>query len=78
MKRTIAKYLLYIYTSFIKNDDAEFYKKWAQPYIKIVIFFRKIYIWIASIIFFPIFVINMTIKPDKRFLDHMRNGKYNF
>lgn len=57
MKRLIAKYLLYIYTSYIKNDDADDFKKWAKPYINTIIFFRSIYIWTASVIFFPIFVL---------------------
>jgi len=59
MKKNIAKYLLFIYTKFIIIEDLDIYKKWALPFIKATHFVEKIYIWLFSIIFFPIFVILM-------------------
>ena len=69
MKRFIAKYLLYIYVNFIKDDSIDYFKKWAQPIMRPFIFIRKIYIWMISIIFFPIFVIGMIFENDKRVLE---------
>jgi len=66
MKRFIARYMLYIYLRFIKFDEYEIYKKWIVPYIKMIIFFRAIYMWIASIIFFPIFWIGMKIEENEK------------
>ena len=70
MKKIIAKYLLYIYTHFIVDDSIDYLKKWAQPFMKPFIFIRKIYIWIGSVIFFPIFVLGMIL--DKR-LSEIKN-----
>ena len=61
MKQAIAKYFLYIYLNFIKDDETDIYKKWALPFIKGTIFVRSIYIWIASIIFFPIFLLHKSL-----------------
>jgi len=58
--------MLYIYLRFIKFDEYEIYKKWIVPYIKMIIFFRAIYMWIASIIFFPIFWIGMKIEENEK------------
>jgi hypothetical protein len=67
MKRKLAKYILYIYTNYI-IEDFDIYKKWSLPFFKIANFFRKIYVWVFSIIFFPIFVFLMkygkTIKEE--------------
>ena len=60
MKKFTAKYMLYIYLNFIK-EDLTIYKKWALPIIKILIFFNYIYIYIASVIFFPFFLIGMIV-----------------
>jgi len=54
----IAKYMLYIYTTYIQ-EDFDIYKKWALPFIYAVWFIRGIYIWIGSIIFFPLFYLGM-------------------
>ena len=61
MKRFIAKYMLYIYVNFIKDEnlDMELFKPNYRFIIKIANFMRSIYIWIGSIVFFPIFVIGM-------------------
>ena len=62
MKRFIAKYMLYIYLNFIKDDSIEYFKKWAKPFMKPFIFIRKVYIWLGSIVFFPIFVFGMIFE----------------
>lgn len=64
MKAFIARYMLYIYMKFIKDDEIDIFKKWAIPFIHITLFIRSVYIWIASIIFFPIFIFGM-IFEDK-------------
>lgn len=64
MKKFLVEYVLYIYVNFISNNEIDTYKKWAQPFIKFLNFLNNIYIWIASIVFFPIFVICMRI--DKK------------
>lgn len=56
--------MLYIYLNFIKDDDMEIYKNWALPIMKTAYFFRAIYAWIASIIFFPIFIIGMIFEEE--------------
>lgn len=66
MKRFLAEYILYIYLNFIKFDEYEIYKKKFVPFIKSVIFVRAIYMWIASIILFPIFIIGMIIEKNKQ------------
>lgn len=65
MRKKLAKYLLYIYLTFIKDKDEEIYKKWAVPIIKSVIFVRGIYFWILSILFFPVFLSGMIIEDNK-------------
>ena len=60
MKKIIAEYLLYIYLNFIKNDDDfGIYKKWCVPFLKKIKFIYNVYVWIGSVIFFPIFFIDM-------------------
>jgi len=54
MKQFIAKYILFIYLKFIK-EDFEIYKKWSKPFIYAEWFVFSTYVWISSIIFFPIF-----------------------
>ena len=44
--------------------------------INTILFFRSVYIWTASVIFFPIFVLGMIIEKDKRLLVNIRTGKY--
>jgi uncharacterized membrane protein YgaE (UPF0421/DUF939 family) len=63
MKRFLAKYLLYIYNNYI-IEEYDIYNKWALPFVKIISFFRKIYIWIASIVFFPIFLFMMNNEKE--------------
>ncbi len=65
MKQFIAKYTLYVYLHFIKDNDVDIYKNWAKPVIKITNIFRSVYVWIASIIFFPIFFIGMKFEERK-------------
>ena len=71
MKRFIARYLLYIYVNFIKDDSIDYFKKWAQPIMKPFIFMRKVYIWFRSVALFPIFVIGMIF--DKEILEIKKN-----
>ena len=65
MKRFIAKYMLYIYLNFIKEENLTIYKKWVLPIIKIMRFLNSIYVWTASVLFFPIFVIGMLIEEKE-------------
>jgi hypothetical protein len=68
MKKFIAEYLLYIYLRFIKDDDIEEYKDFAKPFIKKLTFVHDVYIWIFSIIFFPILVIGMKIENSEMYI----------
>lgn len=68
MKRFLAKYMLYIYLNFIKEDWDE-YKKWAIPFLKPAWFIRGVYVWIASIIFFPLFYFGMIIDEKTKNID---------
>lgn len=74
MKKIIAKYFLDIYLTFIKDEDYEIYKKWAVPFIKGTIFVSNIYIYTASILFFPVFILIMKIEKEyKKFeKDHQK------
>ena len=65
MKQFVAKYILYIYLNFIK-EDLTIIKDWAMPFIKTLVFLHAIYIWIASIIFFPVFLIGMIFEKKKK------------
>lgn len=64
MKRLLAKYMLYIYLNFIK-DDLTIFKDWALPIIKTLNYIHAIIVWISAVVFFPIFIIGMMI--DKKF-----------
>ena len=66
MKSFIARYVLYIYLNFIKEDEIEIFKKWSLPFIYTTLFIRSIYAWLASIIFFPIFIIGMIFEDRYR------------
>lgn len=59
----IAKYFLFIYLKYVKpiNEDIYIYKNKFVPIAKAMIILCDIYIWIASIIFFPFFIIVMYI-----------------
>lgn len=54
--------MLYIYLNFIKDYDEDIYKEWAKPFFKTLWFFRSIYVWFFSVIFFPFFIIGMEIE----------------
>lgn len=58
MKKFIARYMLFIYLNFIK-EDWEIWKKWVVPFIKPAWFVRSMLVWTLSIILFPIFYIGM-------------------
>jgi len=79
MKKFLSKYILYIYLNFIKDNYIDTYKKWAIPFVKIIIFIRAIYFWTFSVIFFPIFLIGMKIegmsknKKFKKMLSEIKN-----
>jgi hypothetical protein len=77
MLKYISKYMLYIYTSFIKNDDIEYCYKWSHTIIKSILFVRAIYIWIASIIFFPFFLIGMKIEETEKIILKYNNKLIN-
>jgi hypothetical protein len=68
MKTFIAKYMLYIYNNFI-DEDWDMYRKWIVPFIKPAWFVRAIYIWIVSIVFFPLFYIGMIIDDKMEDID---------
>lgn len=72
MKKFLVEYVLYIYVNFISNNEIDIYKKWAQPFIKFLNFLNNIYIWIASIVFFPIFVICMRIDKKMKSFKNRR------
>ena len=76
MKRFIAKYLLFIYNNYIDTEDFGDYKKRFVPVIKMVNFVRKIYIWVGSVVFFPIFVLVMFmtefIETNKKIIFNKR------
>jgi hypothetical protein len=67
MKRNIARYLLYIYLNFIKDEENKnIFKDFALPYINFIIFVRGIYMYILSIILFPFFIVGMLIDNGKK------------
>jgi hypothetical protein len=72
MKQFIANYLLYIYLNYIKEDYSTIRNK-AIPFIKTLAFIHGIYIWIASIIFFYIFIIGMIFEKNKKELEKIIN-----
>lgn len=55
--------MLYIYLNFIKEDWSD-YKEWAIPIIKPLWFMRSVYVWLSSIIFFPIYLFGMLFEED--------------
>lgn len=63
MKKKLAKYLLYIYKNYIIEDFDDI-KKGAIPFFKVLSFFRKILVWIAAVVFFPIFVFIMVNEKE--------------
>ena len=70
MKAFIARYMLYIYVKFIKEDEINIFRKWALPFIYTILFIRGVYAWIASIIFFPILVFGMIF--EERFEEQLK------
>jgi hypothetical protein len=65
--------MLYVYLNFIKDNDIDIYNEWALPITKTINFFRSIYNWIASIIFFPIFIIGMIIEENREVIQKKLN-----
>ena len=65
MKRFIARYMLYIYLRFIKEDWDD-WKDWVVPFIKPAWFVRSILVWISSIVLFPIFYVGMIIEEKTK------------
>jgi hypothetical protein len=78
MKQILANYFLKIYLRFIVDEDKDIYKNWAKPFIKGTMFVHNIYIWIASIIFFPFFIFYMRFEKEyKNFeKEHQKIIKY--
>jgi hypothetical protein len=66
MKRQLAKYMLYVYLNFIK-EDLTIFKDWAIPIIKTLSFIRAIIVWISAVILFPIFIIGMKTNNLEKF-----------
>jgi hypothetical protein len=64
MKQILANYFLKIYLRFIVDEYEDIYKNWAKPFIKGTIFVSNIYVWIASIIFFPFFILYMNFEKQ--------------
>jgi len=62
LKNFLAKYVLYVYNNFILDEDIYIYKKKFSIVIKILTFLHSVYVWIASILFFPFFLIAMKIE----------------
>jgi len=60
MKKLLAKYMLYVYLNFIK-DDLTIFNDWALPIIKTLNFIHAIIVWISAIVLFPVFIIGMII-----------------
>jgi len=60
--------MLHIYLNFIKEDWDE-YKKWAIPLFKPAWFVKGIYVWIASIVFFPLFYLGMIFDDKTKNID---------
>ena len=60
MKKLLAKYMLYIYLNFIK-DDLTIFKDCVIPIIKTLNYIHAIIVWISAVVFFPIFIIGMVI-----------------
>lgn len=58
MKRSLAKYMLYVYLNFIK-DDLTIFNDWAIPIIKTLNFIHAIIVWISAVVLFPFFIIGM-------------------
>lgn len=68
MRKNIIKYLLFIYTRFIVDNDMDLYKKKYLFFFKILLFVKSVYIWILSFLFFPIFII-YSLMNDKFKID---------
>lgn len=68
MKTIIAKYMLFIYLYFIKEDWYDF-KKYAVYFIKPAWVFRSILVWLLSIVFFPLYLFVMYIPiPNSKII----------
>lgn len=68
MKRFIAKYMLFIYLNFVKENWDDL-KKWVIPFIKPAWFVRSAIIWVLSIALFPIFYVGMKIEEKMKSYD---------
>ncbi len=66
MKRQLAKYMLYVYLNFIK-EDLTIFKDWAIPIIKTLNFIHAIMVWISAVILFQIFIIGMKTNNLEKF-----------
>jgi hypothetical protein len=74
MKQILANYFLKIYLEFIIDEDEDIYKNWAKYFVKGTMFVHNVYVWIASIIFFPLFIFYMNFKKqyEKFEKDHQK------
>ena len=59
MKNFAINYILYVYHSFLEDDDTKYVKYWVVNFIKIISFINNIYVCIFSVIFLPLFYIDM-------------------
>jgi hypothetical protein len=59
MKNFAINYILYICHSVLEEDETKYVKEWAVKFINIISFINKIYMCIFSLIFFPLFFLEI-------------------
>lgn len=64
MKQKLAKYILFVYLNYIQEDMSNL-KPFAQKLLKSAWFIKSILIWICSIIFFPLVLLDMHIQKNQ-------------
>lgn len=73
-KTLLIKFVLYIYLHYIKSEDLEVLKKWAIPFIKPVWFIHSAFMWLCSVLFFPVFAIGMKIEESMPEIKNIYNN----
>jgi hypothetical protein len=75
MKRFIAKYLLYIYTKYIidNNSNINICKERYIPIMKVLIIYLNLCMWTYAIIFLPFLIIGMIIDENGKNLLRLIN-----
>lgn len=64
MKQKLAKYILFVYLNYIQEDLSDL-KPFAQNLLKPAWFVRSILVWIYSIVFFPLVLLDIQIQKNK-------------